>query len=139
LRALRALGHAKQESLINRTLSLSFSEHVKNQDIYYVISSCGDNDFGRDLTWSYLKKQWKVFDEQLGKGQFLLPFTISCATRNFATTESANDIDKFFQENPCKAADRTIKQSLESIRTKSKWFQTSDQSVQNWLNKNFKI
>jgi len=138
LRALRALGYTRDKETLLKTLDLSFSEHVKSQDIFYVTHSCGATAFGRDITWNYIKENWSQFDKALSGGFLLLGRIIQYATSSFAVEEKAKDIEQFFQLHPVPQAERTIKQSLESIRTNSKWLEGSKAVVANYLNQHYK-
>lgn len=55
------------------------------------------------------------------------------ATGGFVTSERAEEIEKFFAENPCPMAVRTVKQNCEAIRLNEKWLQRDSQAIQDWL------
>ncbi len=135
LRCLRALGYSRSQELLQRTLELSFSSEVRAQDTPLLVGSVAANGLGRELAWSFLKGQWAEFNRRYGKGGFLLGRVISSTTVNFHSEEKAKDVEEFFRSNPVPAAARTIRQSLERIRSNTLWLQRDRESIGKWLGK----
>jgi len=63
----------------------------------------------------------------------LLGRTISLACKDFVTEEKAAEVEAFFQKHPTPQAERTIKQSLEEIRTSARWLARSRQDVSHFF------
>lgn len=133
LRCLRALGYSQKQELLQRTLDLSLSSEVRSQDTPLLVGSVASNGRGRELAWSFLKGQWAEFDRRYGKGGFLLARVISSATVNFHTEEKAKEVEEFFRSHPVPAAERTIRQSLERIRSNTLWLQRDREAIRKWL------
>ena len=51
----------------------------------------------------------------------------------FTSEEKAAEIEQFFKDNEAPFADRTIKQSLETIRLNAKWLQRDREDVAKFL------
>ena len=49
------------------------------------------------------------------------------------TEEKAQEVEKFFTDNPAPTADRVIKQNCEAIRLNAKWLQRDAQAIKEWL------
>jgi len=133
VRILRALGHSKHQDLIIRTLDLSLTDEVRAQDMFFVTGNAGASTLGRELTWKFLQQKWSDFERRLGESQFLLSRIISYATKDFTDPEKAKEIEKFFTEHKVPSAERTVKQSIESILANSKWLQSNKGDVAKWL------
>jgi len=133
IRALRSLGCASSPELIKKTLELMLTEVIRSQDVFYVIVSTSSAPVGREITWKFLQDNWEAFEKRLGDGQFLLSRCISYATKDFNTLEKANEVKEFFEKHPVPSAERTIKQSLESISTNHKILQSNKSNVAKFL------
>jgi len=133
VRALRALGHSRNTDLIRKTLDLSLTDEVRAQDMFYAAGNCAANSAGRELTWKYLQERWTDFERRLGESQFLFGRIISYATKDFTDPEKAKEVEKFFSEHKVASAERTVKQSIESILANSKWLQHNRNDVAKFL------
>jgi len=140
LRALRALGSAEDPELIKSTLALSLTDEVRAQDLYLPIIACaGSSKLGRELTWQFVKNSWPNIHKKIGNSAMLLDRIIAYSTQDFASEEKAAEVKEFFTKNPVPSAERTIKQSVESILDNAKWLKKDRQSVANWLNAHAKL
>ena len=116
-----------------KTLERSLSDDVRSQDTPLVIISVAANRFGRDLTWDFVKENWSEFDRRYGKGGFMIMRLVSI-TEDFTTLERANEVEAFFEANPVAGAQRTVQQSLESIRLNARWLELNADQIAAWLN-----
>lgn len=62
----------------------------------------------------------------LGK---LIKFT----TENFASEEEANEIEAFFANKNTSGAERTVQQSLETIRNNAAWLRKDGELIKQYL------
>lgn len=51
----------------------------------------------------------------------------------FIGEDKALDIEEFFKANPVPTAERVIRQSLEAIRTNTKWLERDRDAIKAWL------
>jgi len=133
LRCLRALGYSRSRNLLERTLELSLSPEVRSQDTPLAVGSVAVNGPGRELAWNFLRNHWSEFDRRYGKGGFLLARVISSTTVNFHSAEKAEEVETFFRSHPVPAAERTIRQSVERIRSNALWLERDRESIRRWL------
>jgi len=132
IRALRALGFTRQPDLLDRTLKFGLSGDVRSQDIFYVTASTASRPAGRQSTWDFLRANWTTFEEKFGEGS-MLGRIVGQTVSDFTSEEKALEVEEFFKQHPCPSADRTIKQSLESIRSAVKWLTRDRDGVAKWL------
>jgi len=133
LRALRAIGLAKDEHLIKKALDYALSSDVRSQDVHTLMSACATTAHGRDLTWNYLKTHWTVVVDKVAAGNFLLARVVAYVTQSFSTTARADEVEEFFKTRTLAAIERTVSQCLESIRANAHFLQNNLQETTAWL------
>eukprot|EP01125_Pyxidicula_operculata_P001519 TRINITY_DN11382_c0_g1_i1.p1 TRINITY_DN11382_c0_g1~~TRINITY_DN11382_c0_g1_i1.p1 ORF type:complete len:861 (-),score=234.44 TRINITY_DN11382_c0_g1_i1:165-2747(-) len=136
IRALRSLGLATTPELINRALEFALSDDTRIQDIIYPFYSCSSTHAGREATWSFVKNNWDRIDKKLTGSNMLFSRIISYTTQDFSSEEKAKDVEEFFKTHHAASTERTIQQSLESIRTNAQYLNRNISDVQSWLEKN---
>lgn len=87
---------------------------------------------GRDLAWSFFKDNWKVLLDRY-QGGFLLARLVKASTEHFSTLEMANEVEQFFKANKCPGTERTVQQSVESIRLNAAWLQRDEDNIRKFL------
>lgn len=95
-RVASALGTIKNEEILKEVLAFAMSSEVRSQDTVFVISSVASSKIGRELAWNYFKDNWDMFNERY-KGAFLLVRLVKSLTENFASFETAEEIENFFK------------------------------------------
>lgn len=116
VRILRSLGSVSSPELVTRVLEFSLSSEVRSQDSIFTIVGATGSLKGRELVWNFIKDNWEVISERYSGSLFLFPRLIKLATENFACEDYVRDVQEFFEKNPAPSAERSIKQSLESIK-----------------------
>ncbi|GAB0099066.1 Aminopeptidase [Sergentomyia squamirostris] len=121
-RISRALGVVKDVDILRRVVQFAMSDEVRSQDSCFVIVAVALNPKGRDMTWSFFRENWRVLLDQY-EGGLLLPRLVKYLTENFATEEKAKEVETFFKEHHFPGTDRTVSQSVETIRLNAAWLQ----------------
>ena len=132
-RCLRALGSSNDRDLLRRTLEFSLSDEVRGQDTPLCVAGVATNPLGRDLAWDFLREKWGEFDARYGQGGFIIARIVSITTEDFTTLEKAAEVEAFFESHPAPAATRTIRQSLERIRSNALWLERDGDAIAKWL------
>ena len=122
VRFLRALTYFEEAGLLEETLRRSLTTDVRVHNTVAMVVSVASNRHGRDLAWEFVKTNWEEFDRRYGEGGFAL-MRLVAFTENFSTQEMAEDVQRFFADNPAPAAERTVRQSLETIRLNIAWLE----------------
>jgi len=133
VRILRSLGSSEDEGTIRQALSFGLSQHVREQDTFYVIYSCTSSAKGRYVTWEWFKENFEYLNTRFGEGQFLMPRIVGICTSSFTTLQMAEEIEQFFKTHPCPSAHRSIQQSLESVRSRATWLERDREDVKSFL------
>lgn len=136
LGALGALGFASQSDLIQDALNFSISEHVRSQDVIYILSSLGANPQSRRASWSFVKSHWGVLEDRYVTNLSILGNIIKYTASGLASEDDAADVEKFFNGKNTAKVQRPLTQTLESIRSSASWLNRERASVEEWLAKN---
>ncbi|XP_046484591.1 puromycin-sensitive aminopeptidase isoform X1 [Neodiprion pinetum] len=131
-RISRALGAIKDEKLLKQVLEFAMSSEVRAQDTVFVIMSVAMTYKGRILAWAFFKDNWKVLMDRYDGG-FLLSRLVKFTTENFATEESALEVEQFFADHPTPGTERTVQQSLETIRLNAAWLARDREAIKSYL------
>ena len=134
----RALTQFRSKSLLAKTLAFAVSKDVRTQDAPFIIGATWGNTHGRDLTWKFIKKNYKKILKTWGEGGHFLSRLLS-PLGTHTTKKDAEDIKKFFKKNPAPGSARTLEQSFERIYSNAAWISADKIKTQNWLKRNFKI
>lgn len=132
----RALTLFKDKKILEKTLAFAISKDVRTQDAPFIIGSVWTNYYGRDITWKFIKKNYKEILQKYGTGGHFLSRILSpLGVHN--TKKDADDIEKFFKKNSAPGSARTIEQSLERIKSNVAWIESDKKTIKQWLNKNY--
>lgn len=131
-RLMGALSSFKDSAILAKTLRFGISEDVRFQDGIFVISASAANPYGTNLTWEFIKNNWKLLKERYGKGHSYMPRLVECAS-DFNTTQRAKELEKFFQKNPTPQAARTIKQVIEKIYSNADFLKRDKDAIRKYL------
>jgi len=134
IRCLQSLGSTVNPELLKRTLQFSISSEVRAQDMIHGIAGVARNPKGKNLAWKFLQDKWPAIEGR--SSGILLNLIIEIVTRGFSNEERAKEVEEFFSTNPVSGAERTIKQSLERIRSNARWFERDHNNINQWLEKN---
>lgn len=133
-RILRRLGSFQDVSLIKRALEISLSDDVRLQDFGMVVSSCGRNEMGGDLTLqTFVKEKWDMLFKKTSGGHSMS--WVIHSVGNLLGMDKAQDIEDFFKSGEHKrgSADRAIKQVCEKIRTNTACRDRNLEGITIWL------
>ncbi len=130
-RIAAALGSFKQRELLKKTLNFAISKDVRRQDSVRVIASVSMNRHGADLSWSFIKQNWKLFLERYGTSRdvsnLLSPFSGS------TSVERAKEFEQFLKKNPAPGTERTVQQVLEHIYSNAAWLKRDSKKIADFL------
>uniref|UniRef100_H2Y8Z8 Aminopeptidase n=1 Tax=Ciona savignyi TaxID=51511 RepID=H2Y8Z8_CIOSA len=132
-----ALACTKQLWIIQRYLEYTLdSTLVRNQDAYSVyVGLCG-NDYARDLTWDFLRREWDYIYEVYGSGFFRINSIIEGCTSRFSTEFELKELETFKESRSDQLGTgaRSVDQALELTKTNIQWRTDYEDTVFSWLN-----
>jgi len=135
-RILGLLGQQPEEQLTLKALQFTLSDEVRDQDLFTIYMRLSGVKHGAHVGWKFVQDNWDTYFSRLSKGSMILARLIGRATETFSSVEKAKEIEDFFQTHPFPPAERTVKQSIETIHTRAAWLHRSRGDVEKWLDTN---
>ncbi len=133
----RALAQFRDNKNLCATLHFAISSNVRTQDAPFLIGAVWGNKYGRDLTWKFIKSNYKIILKTWGEGGHFLSRLLS-PLGTHASVKDANDIKKFFKKNSAPGSARTLEQAYEKIYSNALWVSTDKLKVKKWIDNNYK-
>ncbi len=134
VRLLRALARFRDPESVRRALKFAVSKEVRNQDCYVVLASFGGNEAARGRAWVFVKAHIKELESRFqGGGVSLLGRILEGGATGFKKRSELKDVTVFFRRHPISGLERTMKQSLEIIRSNVRWQPRAATEVAAWL------
>ena len=134
--ALRAIGRAKDDKLIKRTLDYALSKQVKDQDIYLPLAGLRAHTEGIEAFWGWMKENWETLKKKLPPSLSMLGSVVTMGTSSFTSEKQRKDVEAFFDKAGTKGFERNLAQSLDSIKAKQGWIERDAKDVEQWLKEN---
>ena len=134
--ALRSIGRANDPKLIKRSLDYALSKHVKDQDVYLPLVGLRAHKEGIDALWVWMKENWETLKKKLPPSLNMLSSVVSIGTSSFTKQQQYQAIKAFFDEKGSKGFERSLAQSLDSIKAKEGWLERDSKDVEEWLKQN---
>jgi aminopeptidase N len=130
-RFLYALTSFTDPALVRRTIDLVVSPDVRSQDAKHVIARMLTHSDNRELAWQLVKQRWAEIQKKTG--EFVGNTVIVGALGSFCDARSADDVETFFATHKVPDAERTLRQSLETIRSCARFAQVQSPKLAEWL------
>jgi aminopeptidase N len=126
----QTLSKFRDPKLLRRTLDYAISPAVRSQDTLGLIAAVMKNPAGGKLAWGFVRNHWAEIDK-VGGG-FTSAEVVS-ATRTFCEADMQEQVQDFFASHKVPTAQRTLKQSLESIHNCSDLKLRQSSQLSAWL------
>ncbi|MBS1851035.1 MAG: M1 family metallopeptidase [Acidobacteria bacterium] len=107
------LAEFSDPKLVQRTLDFALSPQVRSQDASRLVAYVIRHPQAQELAWDYVRSHWPNL-EKLGGG--FAAGDVVGATSSFCSLSMHDQVSEFFGSHPVPSAERTLKQSLESIQ-----------------------
>ncbi|VAI31887.1 unnamed protein product [Triticum turgidum subsp. durum] len=117
LQVLGILSSCRDNSIVLESLNLIFTNEVRNQDAYILLR--GIQPETREISWNWLKENWEGISK-IFAGSLVTDF-VKTIVPLFTSNEKAAEISKFFATRTKPGFERTLKQSLETVRISARW------------------
>ena len=133
---LRSLGRTKNPELMTKSLDLALNGEVKSQDIYMPLGGLSSTSTGIEKRFNWMKSNWGKLVEALPPSMMMLSSVVSICVAGFTKPQQLEEVNDFFSDKEKKGFDRSLEQSLDSIRAKSGWLSRDSKDVSGWLGQN---
>ncbi|MGC2656619.1 MAG: M1 family metallopeptidase [Bryobacteraceae bacterium] len=128
--ALQSLTNFREPALIDRTLKYVVTDQVRTQDAVYLLAALLTHRESRDLTWTFMRQNWDVVKSRITP---LAASRLVAATGSFCTTEARDQVTAFFNDHKVAAADRAMKQAVDSINRCADLREQQEPKLKAWL------
>ncbi|MGH9373941.1 MAG: M1 family metallopeptidase [Vicinamibacterales bacterium] len=128
---LHALTSFTNPALVRRTMALVVSPDVRSQDAKLVLARMLTKSDTRDLAWDLLRERWTEIQKKTG--EFVGNTVIVGALGSFCDAGTADEVQKFFSTNKLPDAERTLQQSIETVRSCARFAQAQQPKLAEWL------
>eukprot|EP01107_Rhizomastix_libera_P000539 TRINITY_DN11014_c0_g1_i1.p1 TRINITY_DN11014_c0_g1~~TRINITY_DN11014_c0_g1_i1.p1 ORF type:complete len:805 (-),score=195.80 TRINITY_DN11014_c0_g1_i1:47-2461(-) len=129
--ALIALGRCKNKEKLQEICNWVLrSGEVRSQDFCKFIISLSAND--ADFTWKWFTSEWGWFMKTFESSLNMISTAVEYSISSLCGAAALDDVASFFASHPTPAAATTIKQGLESIRTRTRWLNASLHDMADW-------
>jgi len=131
--ALRSLGAARDPALMQRTVDLMLSEKVRSQDIYMAMGSLRGHSAGIRALWQWLQASWDEVRVKFPGSLPMLGTIVQSSTASLTRQEQLDELLAFFEDKDKGGYDRSLAQSIDSIKAKIEWTKRDGADVKAWL------
>jgi aminopeptidase N len=118
-------------ALVRRTMDLVVSPDVRSQDAKLVIARMLVNADVRDVAWPLVRERWTEIQKKTG--EFVGNTVIVSALGSFCDVPRASEVEKFFATHKVPDAERTLRQSLENVRSCARFATIQQPKLAAWL------
>ena len=109
---------------------------IRKQDGAKILARIGENKIGRDITWDWIRSNWKYissyFDTSISS---YLGRAISAITSDFNTDLQLQELEDFYHTNKAylRTAERQTKNAIQWVRVNNAWMKRNFGTIVNWL------
>ncbi len=129
-----ALTYFEDPQLTTRTLDYALSDAVRSQDAPTVLALELQDPSGRETAWEFIKSHWTEIARRLGTFQGI-PYVVG-GLNGLCGTDRAGDVQQFFAAHPVPAAERALRQTLETLTQCARIKQSQGEKLARWVREN---
>jgi len=110
------------------------SGEVRTGDLLYVLSAIGqDSPLARGLCWAYMRSHWSSLIAKFKGAMFVLGRIFPAVLGEMDGQEDAKEFEEWFVAHPALGAERSVKQSAETVRARAERIQRERPVVTRWI------
>ncbi len=128
----QTLSKFRDPKLLERTLQYALSPSVRSQDTLGMIAAVMRNPVGGKPAWNFVRTHWPEIDK-VGGG--FTSAEVVGATNAYCDSSMHDQVQDFFSSHKVPTAERTLKQSLESIHNCADLRSRQTPELSQWLQK----
>ncbi|CCM03911.1 uncharacterized protein FIBRA_06062 [Fibroporia radiculosa] len=129
--AMLAMCATEDLDLAEETFQYTMTD-ARDQDLMYFFRGLAMNKKTRRLLVVNFKKNYDAFDKRL-EGNYSMQFLVSIAISPLSSDKDYEETVEFFKTKDTSKYDMVLKQSLDSIASRSAWIKRSTNDVQEWF------
>ena len=117
-------------------MSIDSNSGIRKQDGSTVIKSVARNQIGRDITWDWLRSDWKRISNYYNPNTSkTIARVMRTLTSDFNTPLKLKELTEFYNEYKIElgSAKRNTLISIQNVKANVKWMNDNYQIISNWL------
>ncbi len=126
----RTLSDFTDPKLLERTLDYAVSPQVRSQDALGLITGVLRNPAGQQVAWDFIRQHWSEVEK--AGGPFASADVVE-TTGGFCNTGLKDQVTEFFSAHKVEGAERTYKQSIETINNCVELKSQQEPQLASWL------
>lgn len=130
---LGALGTVTAPKLIEKALSLMLSEEVPIMDLQFVAYPLAKNSRARPAFLEYFKENYDAIYNRVNANPVTFDRLVKFTFNAYASDEAHSTIKTIFAGKNLYGFERSLDQSLESVKTNAAWIKRDKKEVEGWL------
>eukprot|EP00761_Pharyngomonas_kirbyi_P013316 gb/GECH01013344.1/.p1 GENE.gb/GECH01013344.1/~~gb/GECH01013344.1/.p1 ORF type:complete len:977 (+),score=275.15 gb/GECH01013344.1/:1-2931(+) len=131
LRVLHALAHTRVPYLIQETLELAVSPHVRSQDAVYFIREIARNVYGRDITWNFIRERYSEMRDRYGDG--FASRRLAQITTLFSSQTMHDEVKGYFLRKQGGKLSKNLNEVLTEILINKAFLDDHYDELETWL------
>lgn len=124
-RLAQALCSFTQTPLVEQSLAMITSDHVRKQEVRHWMAYIFSNTHAKEAAWRWLQDNWQWLEDNF-RGSHAFPDFPKLAARGFCDHDTADAFEDFFRG---KVPDRSLDQAIENIRIQAAWKERDQDEV----------
>jgi hypothetical protein len=109
------------------------SGEVRNGDLLFAFSTIGqDSALSRELCWAYMQSHWEALLAKFRGAMFVLGRIFPAVLGEMTSEQQCCQFEAFFAAHPAQGAERSVKQSAETVRARVQRLQREAPVMRQW-------
>jgi aminopeptidase N/puromycin-sensitive aminopeptidase len=125
-----ALSFFRDPKLVERTLDMSVSPEMRNQDAPFRIAAALNNSQTQAVAWTWIKGHWPEVEKKLTTSNGV---AIIGGARSFCSADLRDDVQQFFSEHKVPTSERALRQAVERINSCIGYREHQQGNLASWL------
>ncbi|KAJ2782457.1 hypothetical protein H4R18_002263 [Coemansia javaensis] len=133
LSALASLGTSADGALLDELLEFALSDKVRNQDVHKAIVYMAKQRAGRKRVWDWYQANYDLLANRYRASMNYMGMLVRLSAGEFTGDGRADEIERFFAARDTSKYQRVVDQTLEKIRSNTRWLEKDRADVAAWL------
>jgi aminopeptidase N len=131
------LAEFPQQALVKQTLASTLTPEVRGQDLDILINLLA-NPTSQNATWDFMRQNFDELMKKTGGGLGGVGVFLDGA-QTFCSTEKANEVKQFFDQDPFPGTERNQREAIESINSCVELGSQQQSKLAAWLKQSAKM
>ncbi|KAJ2407862.1 hypothetical protein J3F80_002514 [Coemansia sp. RSA 2526] len=136
LAALSSMGFTTDPELLDELFEFALSDRVRNQDVHQAIMAVNTYGPSRARLWQWYRDNYALLATRYRASMSYMGILVRLSVAEFTGAARADEVEAFFAALNTSKFQRVVDQSLEKIRSNTRWLEKDRADVAAWLASN---